>query len=117
MIYERPLPPVPCHRERLANSAIQLVSQNTSIQNLLVRARKKRQIPPELSIDGDGGYTISHDGSHSQIIAPTVKPPTKQPRRSKQLQSADPFQLVPCTTFNQDKKVGIDWQPNREPVR
>jgi len=110
LVYERPLPPVPCHRERLANSnAIHMVNQNASIQNLLVRARKKRQIPPEANVfDADGGYTISHDGSHSEIVASTVSKSVKQPRKSsKQLQqAADPFQLVPCTAFTNDKKVG-----------
>lgn len=110
MVYERPLPPVPCHRERLANSAIHLVNQNASIQNLLVRARKKRHIPLEAHVDGDGGYTISHDGSHNQIVTSTVK--VKQPRKTKQLQTADPFQLVPCTTFSHDKKVGIEFLLN-----
>ena len=105
MVYERPLPPVPSHRERLANSAVHLVNQHASFQNLLVRARKKRQIPLD-SFDENGGYTISHDGSQTQIIKSTAIAKVKQPRKTK-LQNADPFQLVSCTSFNVDKKVRL----------
>ncbi len=72
MQYDRPLPPVPSHRERLvAGGGASSTLTGAPASGWLVRARKKRQHPPtdaagscshDNSVAG-GGYTIRHDGT------------------------------------------------------
>lgn len=105
--YNRPLPPVPCHRERMANSST-FVNNLPLISGLPARVRKKR--PHHENGDENGGYTISHDGSQGNCsISNTgstspLKPKPKK-RTKPQLEEKSPFQLVPCINFGSEKVV------------
>ena len=103
--YNRPLPPVPSHRERTTNSGA-LVNHHSLIPGLPARVRKKRPLP-EIG-DENGGYTISHDGSQSSISSTGSNPPKSKLKRRPKTQPEDqsnPFQLVPCVNFGNDKVV------------
>ncbi|KZS04394.1 Uncharacterized protein APZ42_032694 [Daphnia magna] len=103
--YNRPLPPVPCHRERIANSGAYLVNNLPLITGLPARVRKKR--PNHESGDENGGYTISHDGSQNGCVSSsgsTSPPKSKSKKRPKpQVEEQSPFQLVPCISFGGEK--------------
>lgn len=108
--YNRPLPPVPCHRERMANSSTHFVNNLPLISGLPARVRKKR--PHHENGDENGGYTISHDGSqgssfisNSGSTSPQKQKPKK--RTKPQLEEKSPFQLVPCLNFGGEKEVSL----------
>lgn len=106
--YDRPLPPVPSHRERMANSGTHLVNHHSLISGLPARVRKKRTHPE--NEDENGGYTISHDGSQVPIPSSGLGSQKTKPKKKPKAQSDDqtnPFQLVPCINFGNDKQVTI----------
>ncbi|XP_046438760.1 histone H2A deubiquitinase MYSM1-like [Daphnia pulex] len=111
--YNRPLPPVPCHRERMANSSTHFVNNLPLISGLPARVRKKR--PHHENGDENGGYTISHDGSqgssfisNSGSTSPQKQKPKK--RTKPQLEEKSPFQLVPCLNFGGEKEAPFSVQ-------
>lgn len=109
--YNRPLPPVPCHRERMANSSTHFVNNLPLISGLPARVRKKR--PHHENGDENGGYTISHDGSQgSSFISnsgSSTSPQKQKPKKrtKPQLEEKSPFQLVPCLNFGGEKEVSL----------
>ena len=89
----------------MANSGVHLVSHHSLLSGLPARVRKKRT--HHESFNENGGYTISHDGS--QIISDGGFHGQKsKPKRKMKLQTEDqsnPFQLVPCINFGNDRMV------------
>lgn len=109
MQYNRPLPPVPSHRERLANSGSQHAQHHPLSFNLSVRQRKKR---PLLSENGDenGGYTIRHDGTDVEVVRFAENSRIKEKKKARlQKDDNNPFKLMPCASFGSDRPVIIDW--------
>lgn len=108
--YNKPLPPVPSHRERIANSGAQQAQQHSLSFNLSVRQRKKRPLLSENS-DENGGYTIRHDGTEVEVLR-FVKNPSNKTREKKRAKAQNddqnnPFKLVPCASFDSERPVSI----------
>lgn len=110
MQYNRPLPPVPSHRERLANSGAHQNQQHPLSFNFPMRQRKKR---PLLSENGDenGGYTIRHDGTETEVLKDLENPNNRiREKKKAKIQNDDhnnPFKLVPCASFGPERSVSI----------
>lgn len=103
--YNRPLPPVPSHRERVANSGSHLNQQLSLVAGLPARARKKRPHPSESCDENGGGYTISHDGSQIIVSSPPTKPKPKKKNSQTDQSNLNPFELVPYVNFGSEKTV------------
>lgn len=104
--YNRPLPPVPSHRERMANSGTHLANHVSLATGLPARVRKKRAHPE--NGDENGGYTISHDGSQDSTSSTgsiSTKPKQKRKPKAQSEDASNPFQLVPCINFGNEKMV------------